>query len=82
MLTYSDLITLLLGLFVILYAMSKIDAGKYAEIAAALGGVFGSNAGKMSVAQGNRGVLQVPIPRCRGSIRRCRRRWKPPCSKI
>ena len=62
LLTYSDLITLLLGLFVILYAMSKIDAGKYAEIAAALGGVFGSNAGTVSVSQGNRGVLQVPIP--------------------
>jgi len=62
LLTYADLITLLLGLFVILYAMSKIDAGKYAEIAAALGGVFGSNGGKMSVAQGSRGVLQVPIP--------------------
>lgn len=62
LLTYADLITLLLGLFVILYAMSKIDAGKYAEIAAALGGVFGSNSGKMIVAQGSRGVLQVPIP--------------------
>ena len=32
LLTYADLITLLLGLFVILYAMSKIDAGKYAVI--------------------------------------------------
>ena len=45
LLTYADLITLLLGLFVILYAMSKIDAGKYAEIVSALGGVFGSNQG-------------------------------------
>ena len=62
LLTYADLITLLLGLFVILYAMSKIDAGKYAEIAAALGGVFGSSAGKMPVTQGSHGVIQVPIP--------------------
>jgi chemotaxis protein MotB len=45
LLTYADLITLLLGLFVILYAMSKIDAGKYAEIVSALGGVFGSDHG-------------------------------------
>jgi chemotaxis protein MotB len=45
LLTYSDLITLLLGLFVILYSISKVDAGKYAEIASALNGVFGSPRG-------------------------------------
>lgn len=49
LLTYADLITLLLGLFVILYAMSKIDVGKYTELVAALGGVFGrENAGVLS----------------------------------
>ncbi|HTY37980.1 MAG TPA: OmpA family protein [Bacteroidota bacterium] len=42
LLTYADLITLLLGLFVILYAMSKIDTEKYSQVVAALGGVFGS----------------------------------------
>jgi chemotaxis protein MotB len=42
LLTYADLITLLLGLFVILYAMSKIDVEKYAELVSALGGVFGN----------------------------------------
>lgn len=42
LLTYADLITLLLGLFVILYAMSKIDMKKYDQVVAALGGVFGS----------------------------------------
>jgi chemotaxis protein MotB len=41
LLTYADLITLLLGLFVILYAMSKIDVEKYTELVNALGGVFG-----------------------------------------
>jgi chemotaxis protein MotB len=45
LLTYSDLITLLLGLFVILYTISKVDAGKYAEITTALSGVFGSPRG-------------------------------------
>jgi chemotaxis protein MotB len=48
LLTYSDLITLLLGLFVILYAISKVDAGKYAEIASALNGVFGSSRGVLT----------------------------------
>ena len=59
LLTYADLITLLLGLFVILYAMSKIDAGKYAEIVNALGGVFGSSKGVMA---GNVGMMSSPIP--------------------
>jgi chemotaxis protein MotB len=59
LLTYADLITLLLGLFVILYAMSKIDAGKYAEIVNAMGGVFGSSKGVMS---GNNGVVSSQIP--------------------
>jgi chemotaxis protein MotB len=45
LLTYADLITLLLGLFVILYAMSKIDAGRYNQVVTALGGVFGSPRG-------------------------------------
>ncbi|MBI5463826.1 MAG: OmpA family protein [Ignavibacteriales bacterium] len=43
LLTYADLITLLLGLFVILYAMSKIDGGKYEAIVAAFGDVFGGS---------------------------------------
>jgi chemotaxis protein MotB len=60
LLTYADLITLLLGLFVILYAMSKIDAGKYQELVAAMGGVFGS--GSAGVVQGTQGVINLPIP--------------------
>jgi len=60
LLTYADLITLLLGLFVILYAMSKIDAGKYAELVSAMGGVFGKE--KPGVLQGQPGMLQVPMP--------------------
>jgi chemotaxis protein MotB len=57
LLTYADLITLLLGLFVILYAMSKIDAGKYAEIVSALNGVFGAGKGVLA---GDAGLLQTP----------------------
>ena len=49
LLTYADLITLLLGLFVILYAMSKIDMKKYDQVVAALGGVFGSGDGAAPV---------------------------------
>ena len=57
LLTYADLITLLLGLFVILYAMSKIDAGKYSEVASALNGVFGAPHGILT---GNPTLLENP----------------------
>ena len=41
LLTYSDLITLLLGLFVILYASSRIDIEKFKKFSVALGEKFG-----------------------------------------
>lgn len=44
LLTYADLITLLLGLFVILYTMSKVDNSKYSKVVHALGGMFGKAA--------------------------------------
>ncbi len=43
LLTYADLITLLLGLFVILYAMSEVDSTRYSRVVQALGGLFGTS---------------------------------------
>ncbi|MFH1862664.1 MAG: flagellar motor protein MotB [bacterium] len=40
LLTYADLITLLLGLFVILYSMSQVDLEKYKSMGEALRSVF------------------------------------------
>jgi chemotaxis protein MotB len=57
LLTYSDLITLLLGLFVILYAMSKIDTKKYNQWVAAFGGVFGSSQVDMKTGIGEKGLV-------------------------
>ena len=42
LITYADLITLLLGLFIILYAISNVDATKYEKMMTAMGSVFGS----------------------------------------
>lgn len=42
LITYADLITLLLGLFIILYASSVMDADKYKGIAAAFGSFLGN----------------------------------------
>jgi chemotaxis protein MotB len=44
LLTYSDLITLLLGLFIILYAISNIDSSKYKSVVAAFDTYFGRQA--------------------------------------
>jgi chemotaxis protein MotB len=55
LLTYADLITLLLGLFVILYAMSKVDSEKYSKVMQALGGVFGAPA----AIEGSQSVLSA-----------------------
>lgn len=40
LLTYADLLTLLLGFFVIMYSMSKIDAKQFGKMAEGLQGVF------------------------------------------
>ncbi|MDF2627351.1 MAG: OmpA/MotB domain protein [Symbiobacteriaceae bacterium] len=45
LLTYSDMITLLLALFILLYAMSTVDAEKYKSVAGALASVFGGGNG-------------------------------------
>lgn len=41
LLTYADLMNLLLIFFIILYAMSKVDVAKYNELSQAMGKVFG-----------------------------------------
>ncbi|HED08921.1 MAG TPA: chemotaxis protein MotB [Ignavibacteria bacterium] len=42
LITYADLITLLLGLFIILYSVSNIDSGKYSKMISTVGDVFGN----------------------------------------
>lgn len=49
LITYSDLITLLLALFIILYAISNVDAAKYEKITTAMGSVFGSEKFRIDV---------------------------------
>ena len=58
LITYADLITLLLGLFVILYAASQVDEGKYKEFANAFTQYF-----KPAAVQGaspNKGLYNNP----------------------
>ncbi len=55
LITYADLITLLLGLFVILYAASQVDKSKFTEISEALSQVFKTD----KVLQGGSGELSA-----------------------
>lgn len=55
LLTYSDMITLLLALFIVLFAMSTINLRKFAEFAT--GRVIGSRTALESVTSGGNGLL-------------------------
>ncbi len=66
LITYADLLTLLLGLFAILFATSQVDLAKYREVAAAMSNVFNpiesneKKADKMAVPNTN--SLALPPP--------------------
>ncbi len=59
LITYADLITLLLGLFIILYAISNVDAKKYEKMISAVGDFFGNS----KVVDIQSGVMQNLVPR-------------------
>jgi len=75
LLTYADLITLLLAFFIVMYSVSRIDAGKFGKVTDALTNVFkGPELGIKStrdlssefvinkqLSRGNLGVLQTQI---------------------
>jgi hypothetical protein len=55
LLTYADMITLLLAFFVILYAISKLDVRKYQALATSLRGAFGGPAPTTTLPPGTMG---------------------------
>ncbi len=63
LITYADLITLLLGLFVVLYSMSQIDLNKYQQWISAFSQLFGGG----GVLTGGKGLLITPSPPKTGS---------------
>ena len=52
-LTYSDMITLLLALFIMLYSISNVDATKYKQLAAGFHTAFGTGTGITSGGSGS-----------------------------
>lgn len=60
LITYADLITLLLGLFVILYASSQVDSSKYQEMSQAMQSYFEKKGGD-GILPGGKGLLPEKI---------------------
>ncbi|RMD49883.1 MAG: chemotaxis protein MotB [Ignavibacteria bacterium] len=75
LITYADLITLLLGLFIILYAISKIDLQKYQQMMNVMGDVFGNKVENVSTGSGkpgtnrNGGTENSPMPELKSKLR-------------
>lgn len=68
LITYSDLITLLLGLFIILYAISNVDASKYQQMLSAFGNTFGEEKKVVSINTGNTNNTVVPVPQLKDRL--------------
>jgi chemotaxis protein MotB len=63
LLTYADMITLLLAFFIVLYAASSINAKKLAEVASSIRGAFGIPAGESRINdRGLGGERLLPMP--------------------
>lgn len=52
LLTYADLITLLLVLFIVMYSMAKVDEKKFSQVAGFLAAAFGGGGGNMIINTG------------------------------
>lgn len=62
LLTYADMITLLLVFFIVLYVSSKVDAKKYNDLASSIRVAFGATMPASSIAQVGRGEeKRLPI---------------------
>jgi chemotaxis protein MotB len=64
LLTYADMITLLMVFFIVLYAMSEVDKGKYAAMASALNRAFAPGGGNQVVPMPGHGDgISAPMPK-------------------
>jgi chemotaxis protein MotB len=66
LLTYSDLITLLMIFFVVMYAMSNVDVAKYNQIAQSLGAALGGGKNVIQVTPGISDSKQLLAPGATG----------------
>lgn len=68
LLTYADLITLLLAFFVILYAISAINVSKYRLLTRSLASAFHGGSSQLQIGQAPPSqVVRLPVPESGGS---------------
>jgi chemotaxis protein MotB len=58
LLTYADMITLLMLFFIVLYSMSTVDQQKFERLSESLSEAFGGNFGLFEKASGSAGILE------------------------
>ena len=68
LITYADLITLLLGLFILLYTASNLDAQKYEKMVNAIGNVFGGTAQTIKIIPDTELPITPPLGNLRSDI--------------
>jgi chemotaxis protein MotB len=62
MLTYSDMITLLMTFFIVLYAMSSVSAAKYQQVAESLSAAFSGMPGIQAEGAGGHSLSRTNAP--------------------
>lgn len=63
LLTYADMITLLLAFFIVLYASSRVDGRKYSDLVSSIRSAFGVPLPPRPIVQaGNGGEMLLPFP--------------------
>lgn len=70
LLTYADLITLLVAFFVIMYAMSQTDAKKFKAVAGAMKEAFNTQGGGRSLINENPGTVLIERPDANGDSKK------------
>ncbi|HLP16656.1 MAG TPA: OmpA family protein [Bacteroidota bacterium] len=68
LLTYADLITLLLGLFIVLYGVSKIDASKYQQVAGVFEHLFGGKVAMVNSVLPNEATAPLQVQAQRAEL--------------
>lgn len=68
LITYADLITLLLGLFILLYTASNLDVQKYEKMVNAIGNVFGGPTQTIKVLPDSKISIAPPLVNLKSDI--------------
>ena len=68
LITYADLITLLLGLFILLYTASNLDVQKYEKMVNAIGNVFGGPTQTIKVIPDSEVPIAAPLGNLKSEI--------------